>query len=67
VEEIPECAYFPLGAGPHVCVGNTFALMEIAVVVATVVQRFQLELLPGQENLVPESKVSLRPKGGVWV
>jgi hypothetical protein len=35
--------------------------------VATVVQRFQLELTPGQENLAPELKVSLRPGGGVWV
>jgi cytochrome P450 len=67
VEEIPEYAYIPFGAGPHVCVGNTFALMEITLVVATVVQRFHLELAPGQEDLVPELKVSLRPKGGVWV
>jgi cytochrome P450 len=67
VEDIPEYAYFPFGAGPHVCVGNTFAMMEITLVVATLVQRFQLELMPGQENLEPELKVSLRPRGGVWV
>jgi cytochrome P450 len=67
VEDIPEYAYFPFGAGPHVCVGNTFAMMEITLIVATVVQRFHLELSPGQENLAPELKVSLRPKGGVWV
>jgi hypothetical protein len=42
-------------------------MMEITLVVATLVQRFQIELTPGQENLVPELKVSLRPKGGVWV
>jgi cytochrome P450 len=67
VDDIPDYAYFPFGAGPHVCVGNTFAMMEITLVVATLVQRFQLELTPGQENLEPELKVSLRPKGGVWV
>jgi cytochrome P450 len=67
VEDIPDYAYFPFGAGPHVCVGNTFALMEISLVVATLVQRFQVELTPGQEDFVPELKVSLRPKGGVWV
>jgi cytochrome P450 len=66
-EAIPEYAYFPFGAGPHVCIGNAFAMTEITLVVATVVQRFHLELAPGQENLVPELKVSLRPKGGVWV
>jgi cytochrome P450 len=67
VEDIPENAYFPFGAGPHVCVGNTFAMMEITLVVATLVQRFHLELTPGQENLAPVLKVSLRPSGGVWV
>jgi cytochrome P450 len=67
VEGIPEYAYIPFGAGPHVCVGNTFAMMEITLVVATLVQRFHLELTPGQEDLVPELKVSLRPRGGVWV
>jgi cytochrome P450 len=66
-QSIPECAYFPFGAGPHVCVGNSFAMMEITLVVVTVAQRFHLELTPGQEALAPELKVSLRPKGGVWV
>jgi hypothetical protein len=41
--------------------------MEITLVVATLVQRFRIELAPGQENLMPELKVSLRPSGGVWV
>jgi cytochrome P450 len=67
VESIPDYAYIPFGAGPHVCVGNTFALMEITLVVATLVQQFQVELAPGQEDLVPELKVSLRPQGGVWI
>jgi cytochrome P450 len=67
VESIPDYAFFPFGAGPHVCVGNAFALMEITLVVATLVQRFRVELAPGQENLAPELKVSLRPQGGVWV
>jgi cytochrome P450 len=66
-ESIPDYAYFPFGAGPHVCVGNTFAMMEITLVVATLLQQFQVELAPGQEHLVPELKVSLRPKGGVWI
>jgi cytochrome P450 len=64
---LPEYAFFPFGAGPHVCIGNTFALMEITLVVATIVERFCLELEPGQEDLAPELKVSLRRRGGVWV
>jgi hypothetical protein len=40
-------------------------MTEITLVVATLMQRFQIELMPGQENLGPELKVSLRPKGAV--
>jgi cytochrome P450 len=67
VDSIPDYAYLPFGAGPHVCIGNAFAMMEITLVVATILQRFHLELTPGQESIAPELKVSLRPKGGVWV
>jgi hypothetical protein len=42
-------------------------MMEITLVLATLVQRFHLELAPGQEKVATELKVSLRPKGGVWV
>src|SRR5262249_8565568 len=66
-KSLPEYAYVPFGAGPHVCVGNTFAMMEITLIVATVVQRFHLSLEPGQDHIQQELKVSLRPKGGVWV
>jgi cytochrome P450 len=67
VESIPEYAYFPFGAGPHICIGNSFAMMETTLIAATLVQGFHLELGPGQENLLPELKVSLRPQGGAWI
>ena len=39
--------YMPFGAGSHMCLGSTFALMEIKIVLAMILQRFRLELLPG--------------------
>jgi cytochrome P450 len=65
VERIPQFAYIPFGAGPHVCIGNVFASMEMILVVATILQKFQVELAPGQEIPVPEPLIALRPKGGV--
>ncbi len=59
-------AYFPFGGGPRVCIGNTFAMMEGPLVLATILQRFRVELVPGQ-TIVPDPTFTLRPKPGVKV
>jgi cytochrome P450 len=43
----PRYAYFPFLGGPHQCIGNDFAMMELVIVVSMVMQAFQLELVPG--------------------
>jgi cytochrome P450 len=63
VGRIPEYAYFPFGGGPHVCIGNLFATMEITVIVATILRRFRLQLA-GQREVEPWLRVTMRPKGG---
>ena len=61
---LPRFAYFPFGGGPHQCIGNTFALTEATLVLATIGQRFRLSLLPGQD-LRPSPTITLRPKHGL--
>lgn len=63
---LPRCAYLPFGAGPRTCIGNHFSTMEGQAVLAAVTQRVKFELLPGQQ-VVPELKINLRPKGGIKV
>jgi cytochrome P450 len=41
-------AQMPYGAGKRMCIASGFANMEVALVVATLAQRFELDLVPGQ-------------------
>jgi cytochrome P450 len=60
----PKLAYLPFGGGPRTCIGNTFALTELQIILPMIVQRASLELLPGAE-LDLDSSVTLRPRSGV--
>ena len=58
----PRYAYVPFGGGPRLCIGNSFAMTEAILLLASIVQRFRLMLLPG--TLVElEPLITLRPKG----
>jgi cytochrome P450 len=63
---LPRMAYFPYGGGPRKCIGNTFAALEMPLVVAMVAQRYRLDLVPGQV-VFPEPAISLRPRDPVMV
>jgi cytochrome P450 len=65
VESIPQHAYIPFGAGPHVCIGNSFATMEMVLAVSTVVSRVRLALPPNSPPIVVEPHVAIRPRGGL--
>ncbi len=53
--------YFPFGAGRRQCIGESFAWMEGVLSLATVAQRWRLELIPGQK-IETQAKITLRPK-----
>jgi cytochrome P450 len=63
---LPRLAYFPFGGGPRKCIGNTFAMIEMPIVVAMVAQRYKPNLVPGQV-VFPEPAISLRPRDPVLV
>ena len=59
----PRYAYLPFSAGPRVCIGNHFALMEGALVLATLLQRADFRALRPSADVEPEVGATLRPKG----
>jgi len=63
-EQLPKYAYFPFGGGPRACIGASFAMMEMILVLATIGQSFRFQLVPDHPVEIYPA-MSLRPKYGV--
>ncbi|KPN29578.1 cytochrome P450 119 [Halolamina pelagica] len=61
----PQYAYFPFGAGPRICIGRRFALLEARLVLARLLQTFRVE--PVTEELDLAASMTLAPAGSVEV
>lgn len=60
----PRFAYMPFGGGPHQCIGMQFALTEVQIITAMLVQRFRLRLVAGRP-IIPKGSGSLKPRHGL--
>jgi len=65
-KQLPRYVYLPFGAGPRICLGLYFALMEGHLLLATLAQRTSFSLVPGQ-TMVPDPvhHLTLRPAGSI--
>jgi cytochrome P450 len=57
-------AHFPFGGGPHLCIGNHFAMVEAALIIATIVRDYRLTLVDAMSVTV-DPGITLQPKGGL--
>ena len=64
---MPRGAWMPFGTGLRVCLGQHFAMLEMTLVAALMLQRFVWALPAGTGPCVPVMNVTLRPRDGLWL
>ena len=63
-EAIDRYAYIPFGAGPRVCIGMGFAMLEALIILGNLLSAFRFDLVPGHP-VEPIQRVTLRPRFGM--
>jgi cytochrome P450 len=61
---IPDGAFTPFGAGQRQCIGKHFSLMEARLILATILQRYRLRLVPGH-RVERHVAVTMSPRYGM--
>ena len=65
-QKMHKYSYFPFGAGPRLCIGRSFAMMEVALVLITIAEKFEITL-DSKDEIEPIPLVLLRPKDDLKV
>ncbi len=64
VKQLDKFAYFPFAAGPRMCIGNNFALLEADIILTKVIQQFDFKYI-GESEPVMDPTLTLRVKDGM--
>ncbi|MFS4583119.1 cytochrome P450 [Phaeobacter sp. C3_T13_0] len=59
-------AYIPFSAGPRVCTGAGFAMIEGPLILSMILRRYRVTPVSGKEP-VPVAHLTVRSKNGIWL
>ena len=59
-------AYMPFSAGPRVCTGAGFAMVEGPLILSMLLKRFRFDLVEGRSPQ-PVAHLTVRAKDGIWL
>ena len=59
VEHQHSDTLLPFGADPRSCIGQNFAMLEAKIMLAMILRRFHLQVIPGQKK-TPDIAVTIR-------
>lgn len=59
-------AYMPFSAGPRVCTGAGFAMVEGPLILSMILKAFKIEPVAGKDP-VPVAHLTVRSKDGIWL
>ncbi|MEP7240284.1 MAG: cytochrome P450 [Devosia sp.] len=63
-ESIDRYQYLPFGIGPRVCIGQSFAMQEGVIALASFLRRLRFDFA-GSHPPMPVQKITVQPEGGI--
>nr|CAD7590691.1 unnamed protein product [Timema genevievae] len=62
-----QYAYIPFSAGPRICIGYKFAMLEMKMLLGEILRKYHVTTIPGKEELRMKYRITIRASGGVWL